>query len=286
VAQLLEECCSALAAAHGRGIVHRDLKPGNIFVVQDSQDGTALGRYVKLLDFGLAKSTAAGSTDKSPTLPGTVVGTPDYLSPEQARGAEVSARTDLYSLGVMAFEMLTGTLPFVAPTVVELLAAHVQAPPPRVRSRASGVPESFDRLVFGLMAKKPEDRPPSAEAVRRALGRIREELGDREMAKATIRIPLMGEDGRPVLETRPTAKRVALKTPPKVGPSKEQLRVLLQRALDKARVVRWEPKLAAALEKFVSRKIDQASNEAQLREAAAAIQEFLGKLAKSNPGES
>jgi serine/threonine protein kinase len=184
VAEFLEEICSALAAAHGRGIVHRDLKPGNVFIVSD---GNTRNRYLKLLDFGLAKGEA--SSDAIKTRAGMVVGTPDYIAPEQARGGTISPRTDLYSLGVMAFEMLTGALPFVADSVVELMMMHVQAPAPRVSSRLDFCPPALDALVYQLMSKAPEDRPRSAEGVRQDLARIRREMRESETMVGQSSIP-------------------------------------------------------------------------------------------------
>ena len=196
VAEFLEEICSALAAAHGRGIVHRDLKPGNVFIVSD---GNSRNRYVKLLDFGLAKGEASSEASRQ-TRAGMVVGTPDYIAPEQARGGTITPRTDLYSLGVMAFEMVTGALPFAADSVVELMMMHVQTPAPHVSSKIDFCPPALDALIYQLMSKAPEDRPRSAEAVRQELSRIRRMLREGETmvgvtapsltVKDTVRIPV------------------------------------------------------------------------------------------------
>ena len=188
VAEFLEEICSALAAAHARGIVHRDLKPGNVFIVSD---GNSRNRYVKLLDFGLAKGEASSEAARA-TRTGMVVGTPDYIAPEQARGGTITPRTDLYSLGVMAFEMLTGVLPFSADSVVELMMKHVQAPAPRVSSKIDFCPPALDALVYQLMSKAPEDRPRSAELVRQDVARIRRELRESAtmVGQSSFPIPL------------------------------------------------------------------------------------------------
>ncbi len=167
--ELLEEVCAALAAAHAAGVVHRDLKPANAFVLNDSATQT---RYVKLLDFGLAKSSRVGASGPL-TQAGMVVGTPDYIAPEQARGDVVTGKTDLYSLGVMAFELLTGKLPFQGGSVVELMMAHLQTPAPRASTRAQNLPPALDDLVLALMAKEPRDRPESADAVWREFKRLR-----------------------------------------------------------------------------------------------------------------
>ncbi len=175
--ELLEEASAALWAAHSAGVVHRDLKPANTFVVTDP---TSAARYVKLLDFGLAKSTAANTKAQGLTQIGMVVGTPDYMAPEQARGEAVTGQTDLYSLGVMAFELLTGEVPFTAPSPIALLMEHLQTEAPRVSSRRSGVPPELDELVWSMMAKTPGERPESADAVRRELKKIRLALRDGE----------------------------------------------------------------------------------------------------------
>ncbi len=162
VLSILDDALAALAAAHARNVVHRDLKPSNLFLVSES-GGT---RYVKVLDFGLAKVRKPG--DGPVTRSGFVVGTPEYIAPEQALEKPVDGRADLYSLGVIAFEMLTGQLPFSGENALELMNAHVHAPPPRPSALAP-VPEALDRLVLKLLSKRPEDRPLSAEAARAEL---------------------------------------------------------------------------------------------------------------------
>jgi serine/threonine protein kinase len=165
--ELLEEICSALAAAHARNIVHRDLKPGNVFVVSDE---ATRSRYVKLLDFGLAKDHLSPRDGQRPaTMEGFVVGTPDYIAPEQARGLQVTPKTDLYSLGVMAFEMVTGRLPFLGSSAIDLMNAHVNEPAPLVSDVTNGVPPQLEDLIHKLLSKDPAARPESADAVRRLL---------------------------------------------------------------------------------------------------------------------
>ncbi len=169
--EILEEVCSALSAAHGRGIIHRDLKPANVFV---SYDKTTRTRYVKLLDFGLAKSMEHKGDRQTQT--GMVVGTPDYIAPEQATNSGLTPQTDVYSLGVMAFELFSGQLPFEAPSVLELMMKHVNQTAPRLASRLSSVSAAIDELVFKMMQKKPEERPGSIDLVRRELAKIRRQL--------------------------------------------------------------------------------------------------------------
>ena len=129
--RILDTIADALEAAHAKGVIHRDLKPDNVFLVRVRGDQP----LVKLLDFGLAK--LAGKNDGTAidrTRPGMVVGTPAYMSPEQARGKAVDARTDIYALGVLAFKMLTGALPFKAENAMDLIVLHLNAPPPAPES--------------------------------------------------------------------------------------------------------------------------------------------------------
>ncbi|MGC4120324.1 MAG: protein kinase [Myxococcales bacterium] len=172
VLQMLDEICDALAAAHGAGVIHRDLKPNNVFYVAPPH-GT---RYLKLLDFGLAKKTTAAQDGSAQTKVGVVMGTPYYMSPEQARGQVVSPQTDLYSLGVMAFELLTGKLPFDAPTPFEVISLHLNESPPSMLSFERSVPPALDELVLKMLSKDPGDRPASVMAVRGELRRIKNRL--------------------------------------------------------------------------------------------------------------
>ncbi len=164
------QVCAGLTEPHSRGIVHRDLKPDNIILLPIS-DGTF---QVKLLDFGIARTETAGTRL---TQTGMICGTPAYMSPEQAQNIEVTPQTDLYSLGVVLFEMLTGHLPFEAVSGLQLLIDHVQRPPPKLSLSYPGVfPEEISSLVSDLLEKKPEDRPKSAREVRRRIQKIRKTL--------------------------------------------------------------------------------------------------------------
>lgn len=162
--QIARQITAALTAAHGHDIVHRDLKPENIMLVERPLEPVR----VKVLDFGIAKISLE---DKSQPLTqmGAVFGTPQYMSPEQAKGLEVDARSDLYSLGIILFEMLTGALPFDADDALGYLMQHLgTAPKPLPKE----VPESLRTLVAKLLEKSPEDRLPSAAAVHHELERI------------------------------------------------------------------------------------------------------------------
>lgn len=167
---LLCEMLEALGAAHGVGVVHRDLKPSNVFVVRQAHGDP----YVKLLDFGLAKRAPEGTRVTPQTRASVVIGTPDYMAPEQARGRPVSPETDLYAVGCIAFEMLTGRPPFSASTIYEILAMHLTEPAPRVSSLRPDVPPELDELVDRLLRKEPDARPSSASALRQQLVDMRD----------------------------------------------------------------------------------------------------------------
>jgi len=154
---ILRGIARALDAAHAKGIYHRDLKPENIFLVAN-EDGPP---EPKLLDFGIAKLTKKGSSSHK-TKTGAAMGTPYYMSPEQCRGHEVDGRTDVYAFGVMAFEVLTGTLPFESENALELLMLHLGEPVPRASARCPELGTAFDAVFARLMAKDKEHRPATA----------------------------------------------------------------------------------------------------------------------------
>ncbi len=162
--EVAAQVVDALADAHGAGLVHRDVKPGNV-LLEDAGGGTV---RVKVADFGIAKARAGLGSDLTQT--GTMLGTPKYSSPEQIQGDhEVDERSDLYSLGIVLFEMLTGRVPFDAAADVTVALAHLSEAPPRVRQMRPAVPRRLDDLVYSLLAKDPSERPASALEVRWAL---------------------------------------------------------------------------------------------------------------------
>lgn len=153
VVEIAAQIASALAAAHDAGVVHRDLKPGNVLI-------DASGRAV-ISDFGVARSLATGGG----TVPGAVVGTLDYLSPEQARGDEVDGRADLYALGILIYEMLTGELPFAGGSEAEVLAQRLFGSTRDLSQAAVKVPHRLAGLARRLLARDPADRPQRAREV-------------------------------------------------------------------------------------------------------------------------
>ncbi len=167
-ARVAREVAAGLAAAHERGLIHRDIKPSNIWLEEKT------GR-VKILDFGLARLAAEDGPEPL-TQRGALVGTPAYMSPEQARGESLDARTDLFSLGVVLYQMLTGRLPFTAGNTTGLLLAVTTATPPRPCDLNPEAPADLDQLVMHLLMKDRAARPASAAAVGDALVRIETSL--------------------------------------------------------------------------------------------------------------
>ena len=153
---IVAQIADALAASHERGVIHRDLKPDNIFLI--TRDGNP--DFVKVLDFGLAKlTTVSGAVPAYTTGAGIVMGTPYYMSPEQCEGrAELDHRTDVYSLGVILFEMLTGQVPFAGEGYGEVMTKHISLPPPAVRRFVPELPVVLDAILGRALAKDPDAR--------------------------------------------------------------------------------------------------------------------------------
>jgi serine/threonine-protein kinase len=159
---VLDQIARALEAAHAKAIIHRDLKPDNVFLASTSDGAPPV---VKVLDFGIAKLAAEGDGHQK-TKTGNLLGTPLYMSPEQCRGAgKIDNRSDVYSLGCIAYELLTGRPPFVRDGAGELLVAHILETPPPVSSHVPGVAPEIDALIAAMLEKEPAQRPASMAEV-------------------------------------------------------------------------------------------------------------------------
>ena len=173
---IMLQTSAAVAAAHEAGIIHRDLKPSNILITQ-SANAPAV---VKVLDFGIAKLAADkyDSEDATAvTLPGTPIGTPRYMAPEQYEGRDLTPAADVYSLGVILYEMLTGMAPFTGTTPLEIALKHKNDPLRAPREIVATIPEDVERVVLHALEKQPEARPPNAAEFRRELLETAERLG-------------------------------------------------------------------------------------------------------------
>ena len=162
--RILGEVADALAYAHARGVIHRDIKPDNILLDKDS------GRAM-VTDFGIARAVTHGS-DSRLTATGTAIGTPAFMSPEQCAGdREIDGRSDLYSLGIVGYQMLSGELPFTAPNTPMMLVKHISERPLPIEQKRADVPPDLARAIMMLLEKEPADRFPSASALAAALER-------------------------------------------------------------------------------------------------------------------
>ena len=165
---ILSDVASALDYAHSQGVIHRDIKPSNVMVEKTTTTGATQGVRAVLMDFGIAKSYVAATRL---THTGGMIGTLDYISPEQIQGsAEVDARADIYSLGVMAYQVLTGKLPFEHNNPGAMVLAHLNQPAPDPREIVSDLPDSAALVVMRAMSKKPDQRFETAGAFVAAMG--------------------------------------------------------------------------------------------------------------------
>ena len=164
---LVIQLCRGLQHAHDQGVMHRDLKPENIMLVKE------LGRdRAVVMDFGLAKERIVGAEANRLTATGIVLGTPEFMSPEQIRGKPVDPRSDVYALGVMAFEMLTGELPFDGATAQETMLNHLTGRPRRLKAVRKSVPDLLAQVIDRAMKIEPTDRFQTMAEFAEALGRV------------------------------------------------------------------------------------------------------------------
>jgi serine/threonine-protein kinase len=192
-AEIASDMCNALAAAHARGLIHRDIKPGNVML---TPDGT-----VKVMDFGIARAT----TSETITQTAAVIGTAQYISPEQAQGHTVDFRSDLYSLGCCLYEMLTGVVPFTGATPVAIAYRHVREDPTPPRQLNPDVSAELEAVVLKAMAKSPDERYQTAVEMRQDLDRV--VAGQDVLASVPGEAPTVALGGVPVGED---AQRTAM----------------------------------------------------------------------------
>ncbi|NOY91247.1 MAG: serine/threonine protein kinase, partial [Deltaproteobacteria bacterium] len=196
VTHIARQLCKALGAAHDKGIVHRDLKPDNIYLVKRGDDID----FVKVLDFGIAK--VGGSSSKL-TRAGQVFGTPHYMSPEQCAGSGVDHRTDIYALGVILYEMVTGKVPFDADNLMGILTKHLYEQPVPPRQVNPNVPPDLEAVIQRCMTKEADQRYPSMADVVADLDRldagIRPEATQGFRTAATTSMELPGRSKAPLL---------------------------------------------------------------------------------------
>jgi tetratricopeptide (TPR) repeat protein len=190
IIEILRPVCDALEYAHGQGVLHRDIKPSNVLISQDGR--------VFVTDYGLAKMVQTGDSTISQDR---MIGTPQYISPEQAKGETLDARTDLYSLGVVLFEMVTGRVPYMADTPFAIVHDHIFSPLPLPSQVNPAVPQAVEQVILKALAKSPADRYQSAGDLFRALTAAAQSLGDIEAAGA---LPLAAAATGPQAATPPS----------------------------------------------------------------------------------
>jgi serine/threonine-protein kinase len=149
--RIAKQMCQGLEAAHQQGVVHRDIKPQNILILPETGD-------LKIMDFGIARVSEMEAGASGLTTAGTVMGTPDYIPPEQAQGNPADFRSDIYSLGVVLFEIFTGRMPFSGDSVMAVVLSHIQKPPPPPRSLNPGIPPDLEAIILRCLEKQPDRR--------------------------------------------------------------------------------------------------------------------------------
>jgi serine/threonine-protein kinase len=184
---IAEQVCASLADAHTHGIVHRDMKPDNVMLTERGRQRD----IVRVLDFGIAKlRDERGDVTAMPvTQAGDLLGTPQYMAPEQIRGEQVDGRTDVYAMGAVLYEMVTGRLPFEGPTVMAILGKHLtdRPEPPSQRRPDLGLPTALDQLIMAALAKAPEQRPASMDEMVSRIAALRKQVGERPSQKVIPR---------------------------------------------------------------------------------------------------
>ena len=221
VVEIIRQVCGALTAAHAEGVVHRDLKSDNI-MLEEAGDG---GDWAKVLDFGIAKIIEVGNKDPGLTAPNLIIGTPQYMSPEQcAQASEIDSRSDIYSLGIILFEMLVGHVPFAGDSPTAIMMKHLQSPAPSVLEERPDLPPTVGRVVARSLSKRPEDRHQTA-------GELAEDLALAAEGKESIEAAAIGAVSDAERELRDT-NRIVVPTAPNEAP-----RTTASQEMDEATVV-------------------------------------------------
>jgi serine/threonine-protein kinase len=156
--RIAKELCQGLEAAHAQGVIHRDIKPQNVLILPETGG-------LKIMDFGIARVSEMKAGEGGLTSDGMVMGTPDYISPEQAQGQPADFRSDIYSVGIVFFEVFTGMLPFRGETAMATIMKHIQATPPKPSGLNPKLPEGLETLILGCMEKDPSRRPSSVREI-------------------------------------------------------------------------------------------------------------------------
>jgi serine/threonine-protein kinase len=207
MAKVMDGIADSLGEAHGQGIVHRDIKPENIYL-----EPRPTPDFVKVLDFGIAKIVSGDGLQQSGpalTAAGQTLGTLEYMSPEQLMGAQLDGRSDLYALGILSYEMMTGALPFPAKTPGEMITAHLKTvpPPPSKAKPQAGIPPLMDQIILKLLEKSRDKRYKDTAELRGELARvIAGEQGTAQAAPATAPTPAVAKPApQPVAAQRPSS---------------------------------------------------------------------------------
>jgi serine/threonine-protein kinase len=259
--EILCQVCAAIQAAHDNNVIHRDLKPDNIIVQKIGAQ-----EVVKVLDFGIAKMLEANQPSKEQralTQQGMLIGTPQYMSPEQCQGRELEPPSDIYSLGIISYEMLCGQTPFLSQTQMGYIAKHLREEPRPLRSLAPDVPTSLERVIMRTLAKEPEDRPRSASAFARELRQAVREADERRSAtseRETLITPRPGDLSTRAIETpitipaptdpaqpRDTSDLDSVKKPGREAASSRSTDVIEDRPTIQTRSRMWPAVVAALL---------------------------------------
>src|SRR5262249_44205162 len=162
---IAKQMCHGLDAAHQGGVVHRDIKPQNMLIIPESGD-------LKIMDFGIARVSEVKGESSGLTTAGTVMGTPDYMPPEQAQGQPADFRSDIYSLGVVLFETFTGRLPFEGDTIMAIVMGHIQKPPPKPRALNPRLPADLEKAILRCLEKDPGRRFQKVDEILESLSTI------------------------------------------------------------------------------------------------------------------